>query len=45
MTKNRRKAIFVVNRNRQEAIDAETKIKSLLTDFDFVEDTDAVMLS
>ena len=41
MTNNRRKAIFVVNRNRQEAIDAETKIKSLLTDFDFVEDADA----
>ena len=36
-----RKAIFVVNRNRQEAIDAESKIKSLLTDFEFVDDADA----
>ena len=41
MTNTRRKAIFVVNRNRQEAIDAEAKIKSQLTDFDFVDDTDA----
>ena len=36
-----RKAIFVVNRNRQEAIDAESKIKSHLTGFEFVEDADA----
>jgi NAD+ kinase len=36
-----RKAIFVVNRNRQEAIDAESKIKSHLTGFEFVEDGDA----
>lgn len=39
--KLKRKAIFVVNRNRQEAIDAEGKIKELLTDFEFVEDSDA----
>ena len=37
----KRKAIFVVNRNRQEAIDAELKLKSLLTDFEFVDDSDA----
>ena len=36
-----RKAIFVVNRNRAEAIDAEAKIKSLLTGFEFVEDGEA----
>lgn len=36
-----RKAIFVVNRNRQEAIEAESKIKSTLVDFEFVEDGDA----
>jgi NAD+ kinase len=36
-----RKAIFVVNRNRQEAIDAESKIKSHLTGFEFVEDGEA----
>jgi len=36
-----RKAIFVVNRNRQEAIDAESKIKSLLSGFEFVEDGEA----
>ena len=40
-TSSKRKAIFIVNRNRQEAIDAENKIKSLLIDFDFVEDADA----
>ena len=34
----KRRAIFVVNRNRQEAIDAELKLKSLLTDFEFVDD-------
>lgn len=37
----KRRAIFVVNRNRQEAIDAELKLKSLLTDFEFVDDSDA----
>jgi NAD+ kinase len=37
----KRKAVFVVNRNRQEAIDAESSLKSLLTDFEFVEDQDA----
>jgi NAD+ kinase len=36
-----RKAIFVVNRNRQEAIDAESKIKSHLNGFEFVEDGEA----
>jgi NAD+ kinase len=36
-----RKAIFVVNRNRQEAIDAESKIKSHLTGFEFLEDGEA----
>ena len=41
MSPTKRKAIFVVNRNRQEAIDAESKIKSLLTDFEFVDDSDA----
>lgn len=41
MVNQKRKAIFVVNRNRQEAIDAESKIKSLLTGFEFVEDADA----
>ena len=41
MANQSRKAIFVVNRNRQEAIDAETKIKSLLTGFEYVEDTEA----
>ena len=41
MANQSRKAIFVVNRNRQEAIDAETKIKSLLTGFEFVEDAEA----
>ncbi|MFM8921481.1 MAG: NAD kinase [Candidatus Nanopelagicaceae bacterium] len=41
MASNKRRAVFVVNRNRQEAIDAELKIKSLLTDFDFVEESDA----
>ena len=35
---SKRKAIFIVNRNRQEAIDAESRIKSLLTGFDFVDD-------
>ena len=40
-TSNKRKAIFVVNRNRQEAIDAELKLKSLLTDFEFVDGSDA----
>lgn len=38
---NKRKAVFVVNRNRQEAIDAESNLKSLLTDFEFVEDEGA----
>ena len=38
---SKRKAIFIVNRNRQEAIDAESRIKSLLTGFDFVDDADA----
>ena len=33
-----RKAIFVVNRNRAEAIEAEANIKSHLTGFEFVED-------
>ena len=41
MANQKRKAVFVVNRNRQEAIDAESKIKSLLPDFDFVEDSEA----
>ncbi|MFM7860173.1 MAG: NAD(+)/NADH kinase, partial [Candidatus Nanopelagicaceae bacterium] len=41
MASNKRRAVFVVNRNRQEAIDAELRIKSLLTDFDFVEESDA----
>ena len=41
MANQSRKAIFVVNRNRQEAIDAETKIKSLLTGFEYVEDAEA----
>jgi len=41
MTNQSRRAIFVVNRNRQEAIDAETKIKSLLNGFEFVENGDA----
>lgn len=36
-----RKAIFVVNRSRQEAIDAESQLKALLTDFEFVEDAQA----
>jgi len=36
-----RKAIFVVNRNRAEAIEAEANIKSHLTGFEFVEDGDA----
>lgn len=36
-----RRAIFVVNRNRAEAIEAERKIKFHLTGFDFVEDADA----
>lgn len=36
-----RRAIFVVNRNRAEAIEAEAKIKSHLTGFEFVEDADA----
>ncbi len=36
-----RKAIFVVNRTRQEAIDAESQLKALLTDFEFVEDAQA----
>lgn len=38
---NKRKAIFVVNRSRQEALDAENKLKSLLNDFEFVEDSGA----
>lgn len=37
----KRKAIFVVNRTRQEAIDAESKLKSLLTDFTFDDDSNA----
>lgn len=41
MASQKRKAIFIVNRNRQEAIDAESKIKSFLTEFEFVEDADA----
>lgn len=41
MANQTRKAIFVVNRNRQEAIDAESKIKSLLTDFEFVDGSEA----
>jgi len=41
MANQTRKAIFVVNRNRQEAIDAESKIKSLLTDVEFVDGSDA----
>lgn len=36
-----RKAIFVVNRSRQEAIDAESQLKALLVDFEFVEDAQA----
>ena len=36
-----RKAIFVVNRNRKEAIDAEASIKSHLSGFEFVDDSDA----
>ena len=37
----KRNAIFVVNRTRQEAIDAETKLKSLLTDFTFGDESNA----
>jgi NAD+ kinase len=41
MMSEKRKAIFVVNRNRDEAIKAEEKLKELLTDFEIVEDSDA----
>ena len=37
----KRNAIFVVNRTRQEAIDAETKLKSLLSDFNFEDEASA----
>ena len=37
----KRNAIFVVNRTRQEAIDAESKLKSLLTDFTFDDESNA----
>ena len=37
----KRNAIFVVNRTRQEAIDAETKLKTLLSDFNFEDETNA----
>ena len=44
MAGQNRKAIFIVNKNRQEAIDAESNITSLLTGFESVADADAALV-